>query len=108
VNGAPSSEHWNASSAAGVTSSVPEKVKVALVLVVVDPGPESIVVSGAIVSAGSSTVQERVTGGSSARPYWLVAWTSNVWSPSSRLYSTPEMHAPGAAASREHVNVTPV
>ena len=47
VKRAPSSEHWN------VAGSSAENVNVANVLVVVGGGPESIVVSGGVVSLGA-------------------------------------------------------
>ena len=55
-NGPPSSEHSNTSCAAGVTLSVPENVNRATLLPVLAAGPESIVVSGASVSGGTSIV----------------------------------------------------
>ena len=55
-NGPPSSEHSNTSCEAGVTLSVPEKANVATLLPVLAAGPESIAVSGAVVSGGTSIV----------------------------------------------------
>ena len=58
--------------------SVEEKVKVALAEAIVPEGPESIEVSGGIVS----TLQAWEAGEASALPAASVAATSKVWGPS--------------------------
>ena len=75
----PSSEHVN------VDASVAEKVKVAEPDVTVPEGPESIVVSGGVVSAGGTlTVQVLVAGDASVLPAASVARTLNVCDPFAR------------------------
>src|SRR5918992_3377409 len=56
LNAAPSSEHSNLRSAAGVLASLPENVSVADLTAVSAGGPVSTVVSGGVVSGGGSTV----------------------------------------------------
>ena len=58
--------------------SVPEKVKLAAALFVSAGGPESIEVSGAVVS----TVQVTRPGSRRCCPAWSIARTSKVWEPS--------------------------
>jgi hypothetical protein len=99
-----SSEHWYVSSAAGVPASLPDRVKVAALLPVVALGPETIVVSGAVVSAGGTIVQVTLAAGSSTRPNPFVACTSKVCSPSSRpSWVCGEVHSVAAAPSSEQV-----
>jgi hypothetical protein len=63
-------------------ASLEEKANVALVLVVVATGPESIDVSGGVVSAGASIVQLQLAGVGSMLPAWSIARTSKVCEPS--------------------------
>jgi hypothetical protein len=58
------------------------KVKFAVVSAVLAAGPDSIVVSGAVLSGGSTTVQLWAAGVASVLPAASVARTLNVWSPS--------------------------
>src|ERR687896_571145 len=74
-----SSEHWNVE-----PGSLEEKVRVALVLAVSALGPESIVVSGAVVSGGAWIVQLYVAAVPSWFPSPSVARTANVWLPTAR------------------------
>ena len=80
ANAAPSRAHWN------VPASFDEKVNVALVLVVVEGGPESIVVSGGVVSSGGPepTLHVQVAGVGSVLEGCAasVARTRKLWSPS--------------------------
>ena len=78
ANAAPSSEHWNVE-----PDSLEENSNVALVLVVDPVGPESIVVSGAVVSG--TTVHCRLAGESSALPDGSMARTFSSCAPSARL-----------------------
>ena len=79
------------------------KAKVAVLPV--PPGPESMFVSGGIVS----TVKLRVAGVGSVLPAESVARTENVCRPSgSALYATPETQAVNGAPSRLQANVEPV
>jgi len=74
-----SSLHWKVE-----LLSVAEKEKLAVVAVVVAAGPELIVVSGAVASAGGAgacTVQERVAGEASVLPAASVAFTEKAWEP---------------------------
>src|SRR5918992_1266514 len=100
-NGAESSEHskvalnWSA-----------EKVKSAVASVVGSSGPESIVVSGSSVSAGTSTVHSKTAGGSSTRRKRFVDCTSKVWAPTGTSGSvTGDWQAANSAPSNEHMNV---
>jgi hypothetical protein len=72
-----SSEHWKVE-----PLSLELKSRLALVEAVVPAGPELIVVSGAVVSAGGGveacTVQLRVAGEASALPAASVAFTAKV------------------------------
>jgi hypothetical protein len=70
ANAAPSNEHSNVE-----PSSFAENVNVALVLEVVAPGPELIVVSGAVPSV---TAQVWLAAVGSTLPALSVAVTSNV------------------------------
>jgi hypothetical protein len=73
-------------------ASVAVKANVGVLSVVVPVGPEVIVVSGAVVSAGGAvpTVNARVAGEASVLPATSVARTETLWAPSTRA-------APGAA-----------
>jgi hypothetical protein len=66
--------------------SLDANAKEALVDVTVPVGPDEIVVSGGVVSAGGvvSTVKERVAGEASVLPATSVARTETVWAPSPR------------------------
>jgi hypothetical protein len=61
-------------------SSVAEKLKSAELVLTVPEGPESMVVSGAVVS----TVQVKSAGVGSVLPASSVAFTEKVWEPSLR------------------------
>ena len=75
-----SRRHWNAEA-----DSLEVNVKLAELTATVPEGPESIVVSGAVVSgAGTSTVQARDAGDASVLPAGSVARTSNVCGPFAR------------------------
>jgi hypothetical protein len=81
--------------------------KLAPVAVVVPAGPEPIVVSGGIVSAGggvvSCTVQVALAGIESALPAASVAFTEKVCEPAARpLYAFGEMQAVHEPESSEH------
>src|SRR5688500_7463035 len=81
---APSTEHSNAASI-----SVAPKPKLANESVVVAGGPDTIIVSG-----GTMTVHSYSAGVSSTSPNGVLATTSNVWRPSSRLlYVFGEEHS---------------
>ena len=80
ANAAPSRAHWKVEPA-----SLEENVNVALVLVVVEGGPELIVVSGGVVSGGPEpTVHVQVAGlgsvfegcAASVARTWKVCWSS--------------------------------
>ena len=103
ANEPPSSAHSNVE-----PNWLEAKVNVAVVLVVPSAGPVSTVVSGAVASAGASTVQVNSAGCSSSRPCGLVAWTASVYSPpppTSKVERRLAGHH-GAAVS-EHSYVAP-
>ena len=79
-----SSLHWKLA-----PDSLAEKAKPASLALEVPEGPESIEVSGAVVSGGgggtSSTVQLWVAGLGSTFPAASVARTENWWGPRTRL-----------------------
>src|SRR5918999_2497932 len=103
VNAAPSSEH----SKVAVNWS-DEKVNWALASVVGSSGLELIVVSGSSVSGGTSTVHEKLAGGSSISANPFVDCTSKVWlSTVTSLTVTGEVHDANSAPSSEHMYVTP-
>jgi hypothetical protein len=79
AQGPESSEHWYVE-----PLSLELKAKSAPVEVVVPEGPEPIVVSGGVVSAGgvaACSVQLRVAGEGSVLPAASVAFTENEWEP---------------------------
>jgi hypothetical protein len=78
-HGRESSEHWKLE-----LTSLELKAKPALVEVVVAGGPESIEVSGGLVSLATCTVQSRVAGVGSALPDLSTALTETVWLPGVR------------------------
>ena len=67
-------------------ASVAVKANVGVLSLVVPVGPDVIVVSGAVVSAGGAvpTVNERVAGEASVLPATSVARTATLWAPSLR------------------------
>ncbi len=75
---APSSAHSN------VATSSAENINDALGLVVLPSGPESILVCGAVTSAGSTTVQVCTAGVASVLPAVSVARTANSCPPTTR------------------------
>jgi hypothetical protein len=74
-----SSEHWKVD-----PLSLELKPKLAAVEVVVPDGPETIDVSGAVVSGGVCTVQLWVAGDASVLPAASVARTEKVWVPTAK------------------------
>jgi hypothetical protein len=102
ANAAASREHSNVAPA-----SFAVKANAAVALVVVAGGPEVMVLSGAVVSGGGSTVHSYVAGVGSGVPA-TVDTTSNSWSPTARPVScTGEVHVAGVAPSSAQVNVAP-
>ena len=75
----PPASSWHSK----VEDSLAEKVKVASAELEGSAGPESMVVSGSVVS----TVQVWEAGVASVLPAGSVAWTSKVWAPSARASS---------------------
>src|SRR5688500_13171009 len=103
ANADPSSEHSKVEPASSA-----EKVNVALALLVVAAGPDTIVVSGAVVSAGASTVQLYPAGVASVLPAASVALTWKVWPPSARpVRLTGDVQAAKLAPSSLHSKVAP-
>jgi hypothetical protein len=102
-----SSLHWKVE-----PLSFAEKEKLAVVAVEVAAGPEVIVVSGAVVSAGgagASTVQVRAAGEASTLPAPSVAFTEKVWVPTeSPLYDFGEVHSAHDPESSLHWKLEPL
>jgi hypothetical protein len=102
-----SSLHWKVE-----PFSVAEKPKLAAIEVVVPEGPETIMVLGAVVSAGGGgacTVQPRVAADASALPAASVALTEKVCDPRARpLYALGEVQAPQELESSLHLKVEPL
>ena len=101
AKGSESIRHWTlAVSEAGS----PAKVKVAWSVAMVPEGPESIVVSGGVVS----TVKVRVAGVGSVLPAASVALTSKVWGPSVSAATVSGLEqAEKASLSTRHSKVAP-
>jgi hypothetical protein len=89
-------------------ASVAVKANVGVESLVGPFGPEPMVVSGAVVSAGGSIVQVRVAGEASTLPAASVARTLNVCEPAlSALYAFGLVHVAKAPASSLHSKVDP-
>ena len=103
VQAPPSRRHSNVE-----PGSVEEKPKLAAVSVVGDDGAEEIGVFGAVVSAGTVTVQLAVAAELSVLPAASVARTAKAWSPTATSeYALGLVHATQAPPSRRHSNVEP-
>jgi hypothetical protein len=102
ANGPASSEHWNVEPA-----SLDENVNDALVEIVVEGGPESMLVLGGVVSGGRM-VHAWLAGVVSVFPDRSVARTANVWLPAIRpAYEAGDAHALYPTPSSEQANVAP-
>src|ERR671915_1260417 len=83
-----------------------KNVNSASMLVVIRPGPVTMVVSGGVVSGPESTVHSCSAGSSSTRPYSFVAWTSKVyWPPPPTSYVTGEVQGTRSPPFSEHSKV---
>jgi hypothetical protein len=89
-------------------ASLEEKLKLALVEVVVAGGPESIEVLGGVVSPDNCTVHPRVAGVGSALPAVSTARTETVWLPSAKEEKDSDSaHAFQEAESSLHSKLEP-